>query len=124
MGHGKCIDSAHTNGARLVRAGRGSAAPGGPPAPLRGREREQQTVAALLAAAASGTGGALLLHGDLGSGKTALLRAAAATVPEGTCLLETTGLAEEADLPYAGLQGLLQPVTDRIALLPRCRRAC
>lgn len=86
--------------------------------PLRGRDREQQTVAALLAAAASGTGGALLVHGDLGSGKTALLRAAAATAPSGTCLLETAGLAEEADLPYAGLQGLLQPVTDRIAALP------
>ncbi|MEV4411464.1 AAA family ATPase [Catellatospora sp. NPDC049609] len=85
---------------------------------LRGRERELQTIAALLAAAASGTGGALLLHGDLGSGKTALLRAAAATAPAGSCLLEAVGLPEEADLPYAGLQSLLQPVTDRIAALP------
>ncbi|BCJ78057.1 transcriptional regulator [Catellatospora sp. IY07-71] len=92
--------------------------PAAPRLPLRGREREQQTIAALLATAASGAGGALLLHGDLGNGKTALLRAAAATLPEGTRLLESTGLAEEADLPYAGLQGLLQPVTDRIALLP------
>lgn len=89
---------------------------------LRGRDREQQAIAALLAAAAAGAGGALLLRGELGSGKSALLHAAAATAHELTSgdleVLATDGLEEEADLPYAGLQSLLQPVTDRISGLP------
>ncbi|MEV0455303.1 helix-turn-helix transcriptional regulator [Catellatospora methionotrophica] len=85
---------------------------------LRGRAREQQTIAELQAGAAAGVGGALLLHGDLGGGKTALLRHAAAAAPDGTVLLWATGLDEEADLPYAGLQSLLQPVAERIADLP------
>ncbi|WP_246157619.1 helix-turn-helix transcriptional regulator [Catellatospora sichuanensis] len=85
---------------------------------LRGRAREQQTIADLQAAATDGVGGALLLHGDLGGGKTALLRHAAATAPTGTVHLWATGLEEESDLPYAGLQSLLQPVFERIAELP------
>ncbi|MFD0593799.1 AAA family ATPase [Catellatospora coxensis] len=85
---------------------------------LRGRDREQQAIAELQAGAAGGLGAALLLHGDLGGGKTALLRHAAATVPDGTVRLWATGLDEESDLPYAGLQSLLQPVVDRIADLP------
>lgn len=85
---------------------------------LRGRAREQQTIAELQAGAVGGVGGALLLHGDLGGGKTALLRHAAATAPDGTLPLWATGLEEESDLPYAGLQSLLQPVCERIAELP------
>ncbi|WP_230687018.1 LuxR C-terminal-related transcriptional regulator [Catellatospora vulcania] len=85
---------------------------------LRGRDREQQTIAELQAGAAGGVGGALLLHGDLGGGKTALLRHAAAGTPDGTVHLWATGLEEESDLPYAGLQSLLQPVVERIADLP------
>ncbi|MFC7247897.1 LuxR C-terminal-related transcriptional regulator [Catellatospora aurea] len=85
---------------------------------LRGRDREQQAIAQLQAGAADGFGAALLLHGDLGGGKTALLRHAAATTPDGTVRLWATGLDEESDLPYAGLQSLLQPVVDRIADLP------
>lgn len=85
---------------------------------LRGRDREQQAIAELQAGAAGGLGAALLLHGDLGGGKTALLRHAAATAPDGTVRLWATGLDEESDLPYAGLQSLLQPVVDRIAQLP------
>ncbi|MEU8074308.1 LuxR C-terminal-related transcriptional regulator [Catellatospora citrea] len=85
---------------------------------LRGRAREQQTIAELQAGAVGGVGGALLLHGDLGGGKTALLRHAAATAPDGTVHLWATGLEEESDLPYAGLQSLLQPVCGRIAELP------
>ncbi|WP_239165196.1 LuxR C-terminal-related transcriptional regulator [Catellatospora citrea] len=85
---------------------------------LRGRAREQQTIAELQAGAAGGVGGALLLHGDLGGGKTALLRHAAAIAPAGTVHLWAAGLEEESDLPYAGLQSLLQPVCERIAELP------
>jgi DNA-binding NarL/FixJ family response regulator len=85
---------------------------------LRGRDREQQAIAELQAGAAGGLGSALLLHGDLGGGKTAVLRHAAAAAPDGTVRLWATGLDEESDLPYAGLQSLLQPVVDRIVELP------
>jgi AAA ATPase domain len=45
---------------------------------LYGRDAEQKAIAALLDNAAAGNGGALMFHGDLGIGKTALLISAAA----------------------------------------------
>ncbi|MDI1463825.1 LuxR C-terminal-related transcriptional regulator [Catellatospora sp. KI3] len=84
---------------------------------LRGRDRLRETVADLLVRAEAGAGGALLLHGDPGSGRTALLRHTAARAP-GWTVLGVGGLHDEADLPYAALHGLLQPVGDRPGLLP------
>lgn len=86
---------------------------------LRGRGREQQAVTDLLTRAAAGHGGALLLQGELGLGKTTLLGYAdAAAAAGGFTVLATAGLADEAALPYAALQRLLQPILDRLPDLP------
>lgn len=83
---------------------------------LRGRGAERELLGGLLAEAAAGRGGALLLAGELGIGKSALLADAAARA-DGFTILRATGVDEEAHLPYAGLAGLLEPLagqTDRL----------
>src|SRR6516165_9044620 len=58
-------------------------------------------------------GGTLVLIGDAGIGKSTLLRAARdRAAAAGVLVLATTGIESEADLPYAGLFALLQPVLD------------
>jgi DNA-binding CsgD family transcriptional regulator len=88
------------------------------PTVLVGRDQPCLALDALLDATRSGTGGALVLTGEPGVGKTALLsyvvgRAGTVTV------LATTGLESEASLPYAGLGDLLRPL---LCLLPRLPR--
>ncbi|WP_431882890.1 LuxR C-terminal-related transcriptional regulator [Micromonospora gifhornensis] len=85
---------------------------------LRGRQGECREIRSLLAAPA---GGALLLHGEPGTGRTALL-AYAHRHRAGRRLLAAAGLADEAMLPYAGLQRLLDPVLDRAHGLPERQR--
>ncbi|MBM7489057.1 DNA-binding CsgD family transcriptional regulator [Micromonospora luteifusca] len=83
---------------------------------LRGRDDEWQAVRSLLDGVTGG-GGAVLLHGEPGSGRTALV-GHAHRYAEGCTVLAASGLAEEAELPYAGLQRLLDPVLHRAAVLP------
>ncbi|MEU5909489.1 AAA family ATPase [Micromonospora sp. NPDC047527] len=83
---------------------------------LRGRDDQCRAVRSLLDGVSDG-GGALLLHGEPGSGRTALVSYAHRYA--GNCVvLAGAGLPEEATLPYAGLQRLLDPVRDRAADLP------
>ncbi|MVU81679.1 AAA family ATPase [Nocardia sp. ET3-3] len=89
--------------------------------PLRGREREQETLSGLIEGAREGRSGALVLRGEPGIGKTALLDFAAARVG-GLRLLRGTGIEVEAELPFAGLQMLLRPALDRLAGLPEPQR--
>ncbi|MCO5994137.1 ATP-binding protein [Actinoallomurus rhizosphaericola] len=68
-------------------------------------------------------GAALLLRGEPGIGKSALLQEAAAFAhASGLRVLGTTGVESEAHLPYAGLHQLLWPVRDRIGVLPPGQR--
>lgn len=83
---------------------------------LRGRNDECRAVRSLLDGMTDG-GGALLLHGEPGSGRTALV-GYAHRYAERCAVLAATGLAEEAALPYAGLQRLLDPLLDRATALP------
>ncbi|MEV6814566.1 LuxR C-terminal-related transcriptional regulator [Micromonospora sp. NPDC051296] len=85
---------------------------------LWGREHECREIRTMLATRA---GGALLLHGEPGAGRTALL-AYAHRHADGRTLLAGTGLPDEATLPYAGLQRLLDPVLDRAGSLPERKR--
>lgn len=87
---------------------------------LRGRDDECRAVRNLLDGVTDG-GGALMLHGEPGSGRTALVGYAHRYAEQCT-VLAGTGLAEEAALPYAGLQRLLDPVLDRAAALPEQQR--
>jgi DNA-binding CsgD family transcriptional regulator len=77
---------------------------------LVGRETEIGQVESALASAAD-RGSALLVSGAPGIGKTSLLELAARRAQDrGYRVLAITGVESEANLPYAGLQQLLQPV--------------
>ncbi|MFE1475896.1 ATP-binding protein [Streptomyces cyaneofuscatus] len=96
---------------------------------LYGRSAEQERLARLLAEARAGRSGALLLRGEAGIGKTALLdwlagRAAAQAHGDARSdgrevrVLRVTGVEPEADLAFGGLVQLLWPVQDRLNALP------
>ncbi|MEV0614057.1 AAA family ATPase [Nonomuraea sp. NPDC050404] len=78
---------------------------------LRGRGEEERALQRLIDGARAGSGGALLLVGAPGMGKTALLDLAAARAAPGFRVLRVSGVESESRLPYAGLHGLLRPVT-------------
>ncbi|MEW1759388.1 AAA family ATPase [Streptomyces cyaneofuscatus] len=102
---------------------------GGGTSVLYGRSAEQERLARLLAEARAGRSGALLLRGEAGIGKTALLdwlagRAAAQAHGDARSdgrevrVLRVTGVEPEADLAFGGLVQLLWPVQDRLNALP------
>ncbi len=68
-------------------------------------------------------GGALVLRGDPGIGKTALLAVAAATArSNGVSVLRTAGAQSEIGLAFAGLHQLLRPVLTWLDRLPGPQR--
>jgi hypothetical protein len=90
-------------------SGRPSGAADTAPA-LIGRDREVETLTDLVAKAAQ-AGQALVVIGDPGIGKSALLGAARdAARAAGFRVLTTTGVESEAQLPFAGLHQILRPV--------------
>ncbi len=90
---------------------------------LVGRDEERAEIEALLEGARRGRSGVLVLTGEAGIGKSALLEHARAQAT-GMRILEASGVESESDLPYAALHALLRPVLDGIEALPeRQRRA-
>ena len=88
---------------------------------LLGRQRECATLGRLVEAVRAGQGRALLMVGEPGAGKTALLRYAAAHAAE--CqMLRTAGVQAEMELPFAGLHQLCVPLLDRLDMLPAPQR--
>jgi DNA-binding CsgD family transcriptional regulator len=77
---------------------------------LFGRSAEIAAIDDLLGRARGGAGGALVLRGDAGVGKTALLDLAA-TRTGSMRVLRATGAEPESDLAFATLHQLLRPVT-------------
>ena len=89
---------------------------------LVGRDSELAAIHSFLDRAAAG-GDALLIFGDPGAGKTALLNAAAdAAVAAGTSVLRAYGVEFEAEVPFAGLHQVLIPLHDEIARLGAAHR--
>lgn len=90
-----------------------------------GREQEARVLAEALQAARSGHGTALVLRGEAGIGKSALLADVADRAREdgGLLVLSALGVETERDLPFAGLHMLLAPVADRIDVLPERQAA-
>jgi DNA-binding CsgD family transcriptional regulator len=87
---------------------------------LVGRERECAAIDRLLEASARGGSGSLVLRGEAGIGKTALLAHAAERGGDRR-VLRTSGVEAESDLAFAGLDGLLRPTIDRIDELPKAQ---
>ncbi len=92
------------------------------PAGLVGREGELAELAAFLDRA--GTDGAvLLLTGDPGVGKTALLDATAElAVAKGVQVVRGSGVEYETDISFAGLHQLVGSLPDELGRLPRSLR--
>jgi DNA-binding CsgD family transcriptional regulator/tetratricopeptide (TPR) repeat protein len=92
--------------------------------PLLGRDAETELLRSLLDGIESG-GGALVLRGEPGIGKSRLLAEAEALAREGNiAVLRTTGVQSEAHVAFSGLHQLLRPVRGHAAgLLPAHRAA-
>jgi DNA-binding CsgD family transcriptional regulator len=84
---------------------------------LYGRDAELAALSDLLDQARTGTSGTLVLRGDPGIGKTALVSHVTARAG-GFRVIRGAGIQEESELPFAGLHLLLRPALDRIDALP------
>jgi DNA-binding CsgD family transcriptional regulator len=84
---------------------------------LYGRDAEIAALSDLLDQARKGTSGTLVLRGDPGIGKTALVRHVTERA-DGFRVIRGAGIEEESELPFSGLHLLLRPVLDRITVLP------
>ncbi|GII28578.1 helix-turn-helix transcriptional regulator [Planotetraspora mira] len=84
---------------------------------LRGRDDDRRIVDDLLDGARAGRSGVLVVHGDPGIGKTALLGHLAERAT-GLRILRSTGVETEAELPFAALHQLLRPVLTSVSVLP------
>lgn len=86
---------------------------------LIGRKSECATLRALVEGAKRGQGGALLVTGEPGMGKTALLdEVVAGTHDAGVTVIRAAGRDSDADLPFAALAELLEPAGPDIDTLP------
>jgi DNA-binding CsgD family transcriptional regulator len=88
-----------------------------PRSALLGRRRERERLSGLVTAARQGRSQALVLRGEAGVGKTALLdflveRSAGCTV------VRAAGVESERELDFAGLHQLCGPFLDRLGRLP------
>ena len=86
---------------------------------LVGRSAEREALGGLLAGAAEGYSGVLVLRGEAGAGKTALLEETlAAAAADGMQAARLTGVEAETQLGYAGLHRFLLPFAERLEGLP------
>jgi hypothetical protein len=84
---------------------------------LVGRSPETGRIGELLTQARNGHSGELVIRGEAGVGKTALLEHADSSAKDFT-VLRGVGVEGESELAYAALHQILRPVFDRIDRLP------
>ncbi|MEV4349301.1 AAA family ATPase [Actinoplanes sp. NPDC049596] len=84
---------------------------------LLGRHAETAAIEQLLNAARAGASGALVLRGEAGIGKTALLDHALIHAAD-FHIIRAAGVEAERELAFAGLHQICAPVLDRLARLP------
>jgi DNA-binding NarL/FixJ family response regulator len=89
---------------------------------LIGRSTETAAIDRLLAVAREGRSSVLVLRGEAGIGKSALLEHALEHAGDFT-ILRATGIESESELAYAALHQLCRPVLDRIDRLPEPQAA-
>src|SRR3954468_3691689 len=90
-------------------------------AALRGRQDELRTLERLLDAVRAGKSRALVVRGEPGIGKTALLEHAIEAAPEFR-VARAGGVEAEMELAFAALQQLSAPMLDRLEHLPAPQR--
>jgi DNA-binding CsgD family transcriptional regulator len=89
---------------------------------LRGRAVERATLDRLLDAVRRGESRVLVLRGEPGVGKTALVDDAIGSAPD-LRVLRAVGVESEMELAFAALQQLCAPVLDRLGRLPGPQQA-
>ena len=86
-----------------------------------GRDREREVLGRLLDGVRGGRGGVLVVHGEPGVGKTALLEYAAEAGHEFR-ITRTSGIEADMELPFAAAQQLCSPFFKLIERLPQPQR--
>src|SRR3712207_3485787 len=84
---------------------------------LVGRRSEREQLTALVAAARAGRSQVLVLRGEAGIGKSALLQFLQESA-DGRQIGRAAGVESEMELPFAGLHLLCGPFVDRLDRLP------
>src|SRR4051795_10261658 len=84
---------------------------------LRGRGSECALLDELVAAIRRGESQSLVLRGEAGIGKTALLEYLIASTPDAT-IVRAVGVQSDMELPYAALHQVCGPLLDRLEGLP------
>src|SRR5215470_15091047 len=88
----------------------------GPP-PLTGRSRERQELDDAVNRVRAGESAVLVVRGEAGIGKTALLQYTAALADD--CrVVQVAGVESELELPFAALHQLCGPMLDELEALP------
>jgi len=91
---------------------------------LVGRHQETARLDRLIQAAGQGRSEVLVLRGEPGVGKTALLRYAVGRATEaGLRTVQARGIESESELPFAGLADLLRPIRQASGLIPQNQQA-
>src|SRR5215475_13420556 len=88
---------------------------------LRGRSAEIDRLDELIAAAREGRSGAVVVRGEAGIGKTALLDHVASN-SDGALVLHAEGVEAEMELPFAALHQLCAPLLGALEGLPTPQR--
>jgi DNA-binding CsgD family transcriptional regulator len=84
---------------------------------FRGRDRERQALDGLLDRVRGGESAVLVIRGEAGVGKTALMRYCARQA-SGCRLVQVDGVESEMELPFAALHLLCAPMLSGLAALP------
>lgn len=93
-----------------------------PPSRLLRRELELQRLAALVDAVHE-TGSSLVIRGEAGIGKSALLAEAATRARrQGLTVFQSTAVESETRLPFAGLHASIRPFLGALDRLPPAQR--
>ncbi len=85
------------------------------------RTSEREVIDRLLAQGRAGQSAVLVIRGEAGIGKTALLRYAARQ-GSGFRVAQVTGVEAEMELPFAGIHQLCAPLLDQLDALPQAQQ--
>jgi len=92
-----------------------------PPLALYGRASESERLAGLVAGARAGHSGVLVLRGEAGIGKTALLQQLIAAA-DGLRVVRLVGIESDMELAFAGLHQICAPLLNPLTPLPEPQR--